>query len=256
MAAGPPQRWICLIWRGKILYAIGLQVESSEDVTDYQVNLGRLTLTEKKRAALNGPADVALDEILYRDAYTAEVRMYWTAVTGAASYEIYQVHPDGSKSLIMETPNTAYYIPTLNRDAAEEDVTLEVLPVNRNGVRGKATTFTIDWAYGNQDSEKIENKYFENVCLNAPVTGVSFEKIPASLPPRHWMERRQQLQVVRQQPVHRLDVHRHWPGSHSAALAGGACRVWRRRCADEYGRLCSGVSECRWRVGPGQTDSG
>ncbi len=146
-----------------------------EDVTDYQVNLGRLTLTEKKRAALNGPADVALDEILYRDAYTAEVRMYWTAVTGAASYEIYQVHPDGSKSLIMETPNTAYYIPTLNRDAAEEDVTLEVLPVNRNGVRGKATTFTIDWAYGNQDSEKIENKYFENVCLNAPVTGVSFE---------------------------------------------------------------------------------
>ena len=160
---------------GKILYAIGLQVESSEDVTDYQVNLGRLTLTEKKRAALNGPADVALDEILYRDAYTAEVRMYWTAVTGAASYEIYQVHPDGSKSLIMETPNTAYYIPTLNRDAAEEDVTLEVLPVNRNGVRGKATTFTIDWAYGNQDSEKIENKYFENVCLNAPVTGVSFE---------------------------------------------------------------------------------
>ncbi len=57
---------------GKTLYAIGLQVESADDVTDYQVNLGQLTLTEKTRAALNGPAQVTLDEILYRDAYTAE----------------------------------------------------------------------------------------------------------------------------------------------------------------------------------------
>lgn len=51
---------------GKILYAIGLQVESSKDVTGYQVNLGRLTLTEQERAALHGPASVTLDEILYR----------------------------------------------------------------------------------------------------------------------------------------------------------------------------------------------
>lgn len=116
---------------GKTLYAIGLQVESADDVTDYQVNLGQLTLTEKTRAALNGPAQVTLDEILYRDAYTAEARVYWTPVTGAASYEIYQVNPDGSRALVMETPNTAYYIPTLNRDEAEEDVTLEVVPINQ-----------------------------------------------------------------------------------------------------------------------------
>lgn len=83
---------------GKTLYAIGLQVESADDVTDYQVNLGQLTLTEKTRAALNGPAQVTLDEILYRDAYTAEARVYWTPVTGAASYEIYQVNPDGLQS--------------------------------------------------------------------------------------------------------------------------------------------------------------
>ena len=156
---------------GKTLYAIGLQVESADDVTDYQVNLGQLTLTEKTRAALNGPAQVTLDEILYRDAYTAEARVYWTPVTGAASYEIYQVNPDGSRALVMETPNTAYYIPTLNRDEAEEDVTLEVVPINRNGVRGKAGTLVIDWAYGNADSEKVVTADFENVCLNAEVTG-------------------------------------------------------------------------------------
>ncbi|MDY4220306.1 MAG: discoidin domain-containing protein, partial [Candidatus Faecousia sp.] len=160
---------------GKTLYAIGLKVESSEDVADYQVNLGRLTVTEKDRAALTGPASVTLDEILYTDAFTAEARVYWKAVTGASSYEIYKVNGDGSKSLIMETPNTAYYIPTLTRAESETDVTLEVVPVNRNGVRGTGTQLTVDWLYGNEDSEKIEIATFENVCLNAEVTGVSFE---------------------------------------------------------------------------------
>lgn len=42
--------------------------------------------------------------------------MYWTPVEEAASYEIYQVNADGTRSLIMETPSTAYYIPTLNWD--------------------------------------------------------------------------------------------------------------------------------------------
>ena len=167
---------------GKILYAIGLQVESSKDVTGYQVNLGRLTLTEQERAALHGPASVTLDEILYRDAYTAEARVYWTPVEEAASYEIYQVNADGTRSLIMETPSTAYYIPTLNWDGLAAAVNLEVVPVNGNGIRGEATALTIPWAYGNGDSEKIEEKYFDNVCLNAKVTGVSKENAgePAS----------------------------------------------------------------------------
>ena len=160
---------------GKILYAIGLKIESDEDVANYQVNLGRLTLIDKTRNSLKGPADVTLDEILYTDAYNAEARVYWTAVTGASSYEIYKVNANGGKSLIMETPNTAYYIPALSRDADETDVTIEVVPINRNGVRGTGTKLTIDWAYSNGDTEKIETVEFDNVCLNATVTGVSFE---------------------------------------------------------------------------------
>lgn len=101
--------------------------------------------------------------------------MYWTPVEEAASYEIYQVNADGTRSLIMETPSTAYYIPTLNWDGLAAAVNLEVVPVNGNGIRGEATALTIPWVYGNGDSEKIEEKYFDNVCLNAKVTGVSKE---------------------------------------------------------------------------------
>ncbi len=160
---------------GKTLFAIGMQVESDTDVSDYQVNLGQLTITEQDRAELSGPSGITLDGILYHDAYDAEIRLYWDEVAGASSYEVYKVNSDGTSSLLMETPNTALYISSVARAAEEQDVTLKVVSINKNGVRGEGTTFTIDWLYGNEDSEKYEPVEFENFCLGATVTDVSFE---------------------------------------------------------------------------------
>ena len=167
---------------GKTLYAIGLKVESDTAVSDYRINLGQLAILDQDRAALSGPTSVALDEILYHNAYDAEARIYWDAVDGAASYEIYKVNANGTSNLIMETPNTAFYLPTLVRDFDEDDVTLKVVPVNANGVRGEGTELIIDWLYSNEDSEVYEPKEFENVCLGAKVTGYSGqnESEPAS----------------------------------------------------------------------------
>lgn len=167
---------------GKTLYAIGLKVESDTAVSDYHINLGQLAILDQDRAALSGPTSVALDEILYHNAYDAEACIYWDAVDGAASYEIYKVNANGTSNLIMETPNTAFYLPTLVRDFDEDDVTLKVVPVNANGVRGEGTELIIDWLYSNEDSEVYEPKEFENVCLGATVTGYSGqnESEPAS----------------------------------------------------------------------------
>lgn len=167
---------------GKTLYAIGLKVESDTAVSDYRINLGQLAILDQDRAALSGPTSVALDEILYHNAYDAEARIYWDAVDGAASYEIYKVNANGTSNLIMETPNTAFYLPNLVRDFDEDDVTLKVVPVNANGVRGEGTELIIDWLYSNEDSEVYEPKEFENVCLGATVTGYSGqnESEPAS----------------------------------------------------------------------------
>lgn len=167
---------------GKTLYAIGLKVESDTAVSDYHINLGQLAILDQDRAALSGPTSVALDEILYHNAYDAEARIYWDAVDGAASYEIYKVNANGTSNLIMETPNTAFYLPTLVRDFDEDDVTLKVVPVNANGVRGEGTELIIDWLYSNEDSEVYEPKEFKNVCLGATVIGYSGqnESEPAS----------------------------------------------------------------------------
>ena len=160
---------------GKLLYALGIEVTSESDVQQLQVNLGQLAILDQQRDALVAPETAKLDDILYRDAYKAEVRLYWDAVEGAASYEVYQLQADGSRRLLMETPNTALYLPAVVRDAQQENVVLEVLAINRNGVRGAATQLTIDWLYDNDASEQEATVEFVNVCLNAEITNVTSE---------------------------------------------------------------------------------
>ena len=141
-------------------------------VTVYQVNIGRLAVTDSEAAAASA-SNARLEEIIYLDAYTAEVRIKWNG-NNASSYEIYRLNADGTRTLIMETPNTAYYIPNLVRNDDQADVTVEVVPVNANGVRGESSRFTIDWPYENGDTERLSDITEPvNVCLNATVTGYS-----------------------------------------------------------------------------------
>ena len=94
---------------GKKLYAIGFEIGGTSNVSDYQVNIGRLAVTDSEAAAASA-SNARLEEIIYLDAYTAEARIKWNG-NNASSYEIYRLNADGTRTLIMETPNTAYYIP-------------------------------------------------------------------------------------------------------------------------------------------------
>lgn len=157
---------------GKKLYAIGFEIGGTSNVSDYQVNIGRLAVTDSEAAAASA-SNARLEEIIYLDAYTAEARIKWNG-NNASSYEIYRLNADGTRTLIMETPNTAYYIPKLVRNDDQADVTIEVVPVNANGVRGGSSRFTIDWPYENGDTEKLSDVTVPvNICPLAEVTGYS-----------------------------------------------------------------------------------
>lgn len=157
---------------GKKLYAIGFEIGGTSNVSDYQVNIGRLAVTDSEAAAASA-SNARLEEIIYLDAYTAEARIKWNG-NNASTYEIYRLNADGTRTLIMETPNTAYYIPNLVRNDDQADVTVEVVPVNANGVRGESSRFTIDWPYENGDTEKLSDVTVPvNICPLAEVTGYS-----------------------------------------------------------------------------------
>ena len=157
---------------GKKLYALGFEIGGTSNVSDYQVNIGRLAVTDSEAAAASA-SNARLEEIIYLDAYTAEARIKWNG-NNASTYEIYRLNADGTRTLIMETPNTAYYIPNLVRNDDQADVTIEVVPVNANGVRGESSRFTIDWPYENGDTEKLSDVTVPvNICPLAEVTGYS-----------------------------------------------------------------------------------
>ena len=157
---------------GKKLYALGFEIGGTSNVSDYQVNIGRLAVTDSEAAAASA-SNARLEEIIYLDAYTAEARIKWNG-NNASSYEIYRLNADGTRTLIMETPNTAYYISNLVRNDDQADVTIEVVPVNANGVRGESSRFTIDWPYENGDTEKLSDVTVPvNICPLAEVTGYS-----------------------------------------------------------------------------------
>ena len=157
---------------GKKLYAIGFEIGGTSNVYDYQVNIGRLAVTDSEAAAASA-SNARLEEIIYLDAYTAEARIKWNG-NNASTYEIYRLNADGTRTLIMETPNTAYYISNLVRNDDQADVTIEVVPVNANGVRGESSRFTIDWPYENGDTEKLSDVTVPvNICPLAEVTGYS-----------------------------------------------------------------------------------
>lgn len=151
--------------------AIGLRVDG--EIQDYQLNVGRIAFIGADIAPLNAPASVTLDEIMYNSASEAQVRMYWSPVSGASSYELYRVAKDGSEEFINATPNSAFFIPTLKHEEGQKEVKVKVVPVNKNGIRGNSKTLTIDWKMDEDATEDEVQLTSVNVALNAKVTGYS-----------------------------------------------------------------------------------
>ena len=80
------------------------------------------------------------------------------------------------------------------------------MPINRNGQRGKGAQLTIDWAYADGDTEKIEIVEFENVCL-MPRLPACLQRTTASPLPRRWTALRRITPMVYRRRDNRLVVY-------------------------------------------------
>ncbi|MFQ9951016.1 MAG: endo-beta-N-acetylglucosaminidase [Clostridium sp.] len=160
--------------KGLPISAIAIKVDGQ--VTDYQLNLGNISLNDQASVKCDAPASVTLDEIMYKDANKAQVRMYWDGVENAEYYELYQVKADGSTQMITALPNTAYYIDNLVKEEGQDTATVRVVPVSADGTRGHYKDLVIDWEIPNGATAYAPVPSSDNVCLNgvgAEVTGYS-----------------------------------------------------------------------------------
>ena len=169
--------WPLDAYVGKTIKAIGFEIAANGTAVDsFKLNLGRLAVLDKARRDTSAAKNFRLEDILYKDAFKAEARIAWDTVTGASGYLISQIMADGSEQVLMETPNNYFYLPALVREAGQENVTLKVAGINRNGqISSKSATLVIPWKYQDGDTDDNTPVVFTNLCLNAPVIDVSFE---------------------------------------------------------------------------------
>lgn len=156
---------------GKTISAISLKFESGQDVENFKINLGQISIEEadKNNKSLKN-SDVILEETMVHNSNSAEARIYWNGLESGnnddlAFYEIYRIKPDGSRELMGATPNDAYYVQEFERYGEEMEFDIEVVPVDVNYNRGEGKRVTFNWGIPHDATQIPEKKEFENFAL-------------------------------------------------------------------------------------------
>ena len=159
---------------GKTINGISLKFESNENIEDYKMNVGNISITEKSNdTVLPASSKVTLDDSILHNARKAEAKIYWEDVEGADYYEIYRETPDGGKEYISSTYNNSLYISPFNRNGDEDSFNFEVVAVSKNFNRGEAAKLKFNWNIGANDTEVPEETTPVNLALNKPVKASS-----------------------------------------------------------------------------------
>lgn len=180
LATGDANKWInssldLSKYADKTLKAISIKAESTKTIEDFKANVGEIAIVDGSSPKVAAPSSVTLDEIQYNTANDAEARVYWNKSLGAEFYEVYKVKADGKKEFLGATPNTAYFISKVQKESDKKDVTLQVVPVNKEGIRGEGKNLVINWQLPENASENVVESNSINICLGAKITGVSNE---------------------------------------------------------------------------------
>ncbi|MBY7142894.1 discoidin domain-containing protein [Virgibacillus sp. NKC19-3] len=170
---------------GKTAYAVSLNIKNTDEIDDYSINLGQISLYDEE-SPIAVLEDAKVEEKMLKTADEAEARLSWTPKEDVQHYEVYQENAQGDDKLLGVTPNNHFYTPNITRteeNASSDNITtLKVVPVNETFERGKTATTNFDWGLDIDATEYDQNPPSPNVALNANVTDVSFENTtePAS----------------------------------------------------------------------------
>ena len=128
-------------YAGRIIAAIGLELSASEAVSGYQINLGRLVITDGEDHAPAAPENVVLDKFFDG---TGEIQLKWDLAPydTVRNYHIYAIYADGSERFVGGAYAESYYIQTLEN--ADEVVALEVRAVGIDGSEGEGSRAAIN----------------------------------------------------------------------------------------------------------------
>ena len=131
---------------GKTIYMIGLNLKAAAEVADYSLSLGELAVLP----AAYAPAAVEVKNLATTSVLGAEkgdIRVTWDYDYSADfdHFDIYTETASGARTLVGQTRDEAFYIPTFTREGTDAFVNVAVVPVMKDMKQQEAKTLKVDY---------------------------------------------------------------------------------------------------------------
>lgn len=162
---------------GKTIYMIGLNVKAKFTVYDYELSLGELSVLPANYA----PAPVEVKNLATTSTLgnvQGDARLTWDFDYTADfdHFDIYKENEDGTQTMVGQTRDEAFYVPTFQRKDNEAYVKFIVTPVMKDMRQQKGKSIMLDYPQATAPvvSFTISNSYLkvgESATITANGTG-------------------------------------------------------------------------------------
>lgn len=162
---------------GKTIYMIGLNVKAKFTVYDYELSLGELSVLPANYA----PAAVEVKNLATTSTLgnvQGDARLTWDFDYTADfdHFDIYKENEDGTRTMVGQTRDEAFYVPTFQRKDNEAYVKFIVTPVMKDMRQQKGKSIMLDYPQATAPvvSFTISNSYLkvgETATITANGTG-------------------------------------------------------------------------------------
>ena len=131
---------------GKTIRMIALNLKAETAVSNYSLKLGALSVLPKGYA----PEALQVTNLAQTNRLGDEdgdIRLTWDYdyTDDFDHFDIYTVTEDNQRTLVGQTRDEAFYIPSFKRNAMDKTVTLELVPVMKDMKQGKPQTVKADY---------------------------------------------------------------------------------------------------------------
>ncbi len=162
---------------GKTVYMIALNIKSAEAVYNYELQLGELAVLPVAYA----PASVEVKNLATTSVLGEEkgdIRLTWDYDYTADfdHFDIYKTTASGTRTMVGQTRDEAFYVPTFVREGTDSHVTMEVVPVMKDMRQQTPQTLKVEYPKATAPTvtfvlSKSYVKVGEEVTITANGTG-------------------------------------------------------------------------------------
>lgn len=126
---------------GKTIYLLGFNLKADAELADYTMRLGQLTVVPAgyQPAAMN-ITNLAVEKKLGPEGGDMRITWDWADNADLDHFDLYTVSASGTRTLVGQTRDEGFYVPEVKREGTEDDLTVELVPIMKDGSAAATVT--------------------------------------------------------------------------------------------------------------------